>query len=269
MTGPADPTTPPAPPEAAAGLAEPGTGPAEATNPLAPRLSVVMPCYNESETIDEIVARVLASPHTAELVIVDDGSTDGTRDRLARLDNERVRVLFQPRNQGKGAALRRGFAEASADFVIVQDADLEYDPADWDVLLDPMVRGLADVVYGSRFHSGRPHRVMYFWHYVGNKFLTTLSNMFTNLNLTDMETCYKLFRREVIQSISLRENRFTFDPEVTAKVAAGGWRIWEVGVSYSGRTYAAGKKIRWTDGVTALICIVKYGVTARLERRRQ
>ena len=269
MTGPAEPANPPEPPEAAAGQAEPDAGPAEPANPPEPRLSVVMPCYNELATIDEIVAMVLASPHTAELVIVDDGSTDGTRDRLARLDDERVRVLLQPRNQGKGAALRRGFAEASADFVIVQDADLEYDPADWDVLLDPMVRGLADVVYGSRFHSGRPHRVMYFWHYVGNKCLTTLSNMFTNLNLTDMETCYKLFRREVIQSISLEGDRFTFDPEVTAKVAAGGWRIWEVGVSYSGRTYAAGKKIRWTDGVTALICIVKYGIAARLERCRR
>lgn len=245
------------------------TGPAEPANPPAPRLSVVMPCYNESETIDEIVARVLASPHTAELVIVDDGSTDGTRDRLARLDDERVKVLLQPANQGKGAALRRGFAEASADFVIVQDADLEYDPADWDALLDPMVRGLADVVYGSRFQSGRPHRVLYYWHSVGNRFLTAVSNMFTNLNLTDMESCYKLFRREVIQSIALEEDRFGFEPEVTAKVAAGGWRVWEVGVSYSGRTYAEGKKINWTDGVRALICIVKYGITTRLQARKR
>ncbi len=269
MTGPAEPANPPEPSEAAAGQDEPDAGPAEPANPPQPRLSVVMPCYNESATIDEIVARVLSSPHTAELVIVDDGSTDGTRDRLARLDDERVRVLLQPRNQGKGAALRWGFAEASGDFVIVQDADLEYDPADWDALLDPMVRGLADVVYGSRFYSGQPHRVMYFWHYVGNKFLTTLSNMFTNLNLTDMETCYKLFRREVIQSITLEEDRFGFEPEVTAKVAAGGWRVWEVGVSYSGRTYAEGKKINWIDGARALICIVKYGVAALLQRRKQ
>ena len=269
MTDPAEPANPPEPSEATAVQAEPDAGPAEPANPPEPRLSVVMPCYNELATIDEIVAMVLASPHTAELVIVDDGSSDGTRDRLARLDDERVRVLLQPRNQGKGAALRRGFAEASADFVIVQDADLEYDPADWDALLDPMVRGLADVVYGSRFYSGHPHRVMYFWHYVGNKFLTMLSNLFTNLNLTDMETCYKLFRREVIQSITLEEDRFGFDPEITAKVAAGGWRIWEVGVSYSGRTYAEGKKINWIDGVRALICIIKYGTAALLQRRKR
>ena len=244
----------------------PPTAPDAATEPEA-RLSVVMPCYNEAATIDEIAARVLASPHTVELVIVDDGSTDGTRDRLARLDDERVKVLLQPRNQGKGAALRRGFAHVSGDFVIVQDADLEYDPADWGAVLDPLVKGLADVVYGSRFQSGRPHRVLYFWHSVGNKCLTWLSNVFTNLNLTDMETCYKAFRREVIQSITLKENRFGFDPEVTAKVAAGGWRIWEVGISYSGRTYAEGKKINWSDGVRALICIVKYGITTRLQRR--
>ncbi len=244
----------------------PPTAPDATTEPEA-RLSVVMPCYNEAATIDEIAARVLASPHTAELVIVDDGSTDGTRDRLARMDDERVKVLLQPRNQGKGAALRRGFAHVSGDFVIVQDADLEYDPADWGALLDPLVKGLADVVYGSRFQSGRPHRVMYFWHSMGNRFLTAMSNMFTNLNLTDMETCYKLFRREVIQSITLKENRFGFEPEVTAKVAAGGWRIWEVGVSYSGRTYAEGKKINWPDGVRALICIIKYGITTRLQRR--
>lgn len=261
---------PPSAPKATTGPeADPtaGSGTEAAAGPEA-RLSVVMPCYNEAATIDEIAARVLASPHTAELVIVDDGSTDGTRDSLARMDDERVRVLLQPRNQGKGAALRRGFAEVSGDFAIVQDADLEYDPADWDEVLDPLLKGAADVVYGSRFQTGRPRRVLYFWHFVGNKCLTMLSNVFTNLNLTDMETCYKAFRREVIQSITLEEDRFGFDPEVTAKVAAGGWRVWEVGISYSGRTYAEGKKINWADGVRALYCIVKYGITTLLQARK-
>lgn len=255
--------TPPRAPEAT-------TGPGDelATGPQA-RLSVVMPCYNEAATIDEIAARVLASPHTAELVIVDDGSTDGTRDSLARMDDERVRVLLQPCNRGKGAAMRRGFAEVTGDFVIVQDADLEYDPVDWDEVLDPLLRGAADVVYGSRFQTGRPRRVLYFWHFVGNKCLTWLSNMFTNLNLTDMETCYKAFRREVIQSITLEEDRFGFDPEVTAKVAAGGWRVWEVGISYSGRTYAEGKKINWIDGMRALYCIFKYGIASLLQSRKR
>lgn len=261
--------TPPRAPEAAAGTGdEPATKP-EAAAGLGARLSVVMPCYNEAATIDEMAVRVLASPHTAELVIVDDGSTDGTRDSLARLNDERVRVLLQPHNQGKGAALRRGFAEASGDFVIVQDADLEYDPADWDEMLDPLLRGVADVVYGSRFQTGRPRRVLYFWHFVGNKCLTCLSNAFTNLNLTDIETCYKAFRREVIQSITLEEDRFGFEPEITAKVAAGGWRVWEVGISYSGRTYAEGKKINWVDGVRALYCIVKYGIASRLQSRKR
>ena len=261
--------TPSKAPEAAAGPGdEPATKP-EAAAGLGARLSVVMPCYNEAATIDEMAVRVLASPHTAELVIVDDGSTDGTRDSLARLNDERVRVLLQPRNQGKGAALRRGFAEVTGDFVIVQDADLEYDPADWDEMLDPLLRGVADVVYGSRFQTGRPRRVLYFWHFVGNKCLTCLSNAFTNLNLTDIETCYKAFRREVIQSITLEEDRFGFEPEVTAKVAAGGWRVWEVGISYSGRTYAEGKKINWVDGVRALYCIVKYGIASRLQSRKR
>lgn len=234
---------------------------------LGPRLSVVMPCYNEAATVAEMVKRVLASPHTAELVIVDDGSTDGTRELLDGFDDSRVRIVLQPFNCGKGAAVRRGFEIASAEFVIVQDADLEYDPDDYDIILEPLLNGSADVVYGSRFQSGRPRRVLYFWHSVGNRFLTLLSNMFTDLNLTDMETCYKAFRTEIVQSLDLRENRFGIEPEITAKVAAGGWRIWEVGISYSGRTYAEGKKINWRDGVAALGCIVKYGVSTRRCRR--
>ncbi|MXW75259.1 MAG: glycosyltransferase family 2 protein [Acidimicrobiaceae bacterium] len=235
---------------------------------LGPRLCVVMPCYNEAATVAEMVKRVLASPHTAELVIVDDGSTDGTRELLDGFDDSRVQIILQPFNMGKGAAIRRGFEVASAEFVIVQDADLEYHPNDYDIILEPLLNGSADVVYGSRFQSGRPRRVLYFWHSVGNRFLTLLSNMFTDLNLTDMETCYKAFRTEVVQSLDLRENRFGIEPEITAKVAAGGWRIWEVGISYSGRTYAEGKKINWRDGVAALGCIVKYGVSTRRHQRR-
>lgn len=235
---------------------------------LGPRLCVVMPCYNEAATVAEMVKRVLASPHTAELVIVDDGSTDGTRELLDGFDDSRVQIILQPFNRGKGAAIRRGFEVASAEFVIVQDADLEYDPNDYDIILEPLLSGSADVVYGSRFQSGRPRRVLYFWHSVGNRFLTLLSNMFTDLNLTDMETCYKAFRTEVVQSLDLRENRFGIEPEITAKVAAGGWRIWEVGISYSGRTYAEGKKISWRDGVAALGCIVKYGFLTRRRQRR-
>lgn len=227
------------------------------------RLSVVMPCYNEAATVLEMVKRVLASPYTAELIVVDDRSTDGTRELLSDIDNARVKVLLQAENLGKGAALRRGFAVAGSDFVIVQDADLEYDPNDYHIVLEPLIGGSADVVYGSRFQSGRPRRVLYFWHSVGNRFLTLLSNMFTDLNLTDMETCYKAFRREVVQSLDLRENRFGIEVEITAKVASAGWRIWEVGISYSGRTYAEGKKINWRDGVAALVCIVKYGVVTR------
>jgi glycosyltransferase involved in cell wall biosynthesis len=234
------------------------------TTSVSPRLSVVMPCYNEAATIGEIVKRVLASPHTAELLIIDDGSTDGTRDLLAAFDDERVRILLQPENLGKGAAIRRGFQEADADFVIVQDADLEYDPVDYDLVLEPLLNEVADVVYGSRFQSGRPRRVLYFWHSVGNRLLTLLSNMFTDLNLTDMETCFKAFRTEVVKGLDLREDRFGIEPEITAKVAAAGWRVWEVGISYSGRTYAEGKKINWHDGVAAVRCIVKYGIETRL-----
>jgi glycosyltransferase involved in cell wall biosynthesis len=233
---------------------------------IVPRLSVVMPCYNETATIGEIVKRVLASEHCAELIIVDDGSTDGTRDLLATFDDSRVCVILQPQNQGKGAAIRRGFKEASAEFVIVQDADLEYDPVDYDLVLEPLLNGSADVVYGSRFQSGRPRRVLYFWHSVGNRLLTLLSNMFTDLNLTDMETCFKAFRIEVVKGLDLKEDRFGVEPEITAKVAAGGWRVWEVGISYSGRTYAEGKKISWRDGVAAVRCIVKYGIESRRNR---
>ena len=226
-----------------------------------PCLSVVIPCYNERATISTVVGHVLASPWTAEVIVVDDGSTDGTRDILAELSDPRMRVHLQPYNQGKGAALRRGFAEAKAAYVIVQDADLEYDPAEYGALIQPLDDGLADVVYGSRFISSRPHRVLYFWHSVGNRFLTTLSNMVTNLNLTDMETCYKVFRREVIQSVVIEEDRFGFEPEVTAKIARGDWRIYEMGISYNGRTYAEGKKIGWRDGVRAVWCILKFSET--------
>jgi glycosyltransferase involved in cell wall biosynthesis len=192
------------------------------------------------------------------VIVVDDCSTDGTRDLLLGVTDERVRVVLHEHNQGKGAALRTGFALATADFVLVQDADLEYDPAEYDHLVEPLATDVADAVYGSRFMSGRPHRVLYFWHSVGNRYLTLLSNMFTDLNLTDMETCYKAFRRDVIQSIEIEEDRFGFEPEITAKLARAGLRIYEVGISYSGRTYAEGKKIGWRDGVRALICIVKY-----------
>ena len=221
-------------------------------------LSVVMPCYNEVGTVETAIQRVLESPWVHELIVVDDGSTDGTSAILDTLAQPRVRVVRQPVNQGKGAALRRGFAEATGPFVVVQDADLEYDPTDYEQLLVPLIDGRADVVFGSRFLTDRPHAVLYFWHSVGNRVLTTISNMFTNLNLTDMETCYKAFRREVLADIDIEEARFGVEPELTAKVARGGWRIYEVGISYSGRTYAQGKKIGWRDGVHALWVIVRY-----------
>jgi glycosyltransferase involved in cell wall biosynthesis len=231
----------------------------------APCLSVVMPCYNEGGTITAIAERVLRSPLTLELIIVDDGSTDDTLALARSIGDSRVRVLAQGRNQGKGAALRRGFTEATGPYVIVQDADLEYDPADYGVLVEPLLKGLADVVYGSRFATGRPHRVLYFWHAVGNRALTMVSNMFTDLNLSDMETCYKVFRREVLQSFQIEEDRFGFEPEITAKVAAGRWRVYEVGISYAGRTYEEGKKIGWSDGVWAVVCIVRYSrATSRM-----
>jgi glycosyltransferase involved in cell wall biosynthesis len=223
-----------------------------------PCLSVVVPCYNEAATIKELLTKVLESPWVAEVIVVDDGSTDGTLEVARSVDHPRVRLFEQPRNMGKGAALRRGFGEATADFVVVQDADLEYDPAEYGLLIEHLVAGKADVVFGSRFITDRPHRVLYFWHSVGNKLLTLASNALTNLNLTDMETCYKMFRREVLESLDLREDRFGIEPEITAKVAKGKWRIYEVGISYSGRTYEEGKKIGWRDGLHAARCIVRY-----------
>jgi glycosyltransferase involved in cell wall biosynthesis len=233
-----------------------------------PCLSVVVPCFNEEATIATLVEQVLASPWVAEVVVVDDGSSDRSRDILTTLTDPRVTVVLHEQNRGKGAALRTGFSRATADFVVVQDADLEYDPSEYGVLLEPLLDDRADVVFGSRFLSGRPHRVLYFWHSMGNRFLTLLSNMFTDLNLTDMETCYKCFRRSVIQSIDIEEDRFGFEPEITAKLARGKYRIYEVGISYSGRTYAEGKKIGWRDGVRAIYCIVRYSALGSAVRSR-
>ena len=228
------------------------------------KLSIIIPCYNESSTIVSLINAVKQSPVTdREIIIVDDGSKDGTRDILDQLSDPEVRVIFHKANQGKGAALRTGFQEANGDICIVQDADLEYDPKEFPLVIQPIVEGKADVVFGSRFQSGRPHRVVYFWHRIGNGVLTLMSNLFTDLNLSDMETCYKAFRREVIQSINIRENRFGFEPEVTAKIAKMNLRIYEVGISYYGRTYDEGKKIGWKDGVRAVYCILKYNLWAK------
>lgn len=225
------------------------------------KLSVVMPVYNEEKTIEQIVERVQAVALDKELIVVDDCSTDETAQILDRLEEaDNVRVFRHDRNRGKGAALRTGFTEARGEVVIIQDADLEYDPQEYPKLLEPILEGRADVVYGSRFSGGQPHRVLYFWHSVGNRLLTLFSNMFTDLNLTDMEVCYKVFRREIIQAIEIEEARFGFEPEITAKVARLGARIYEVGISYSGRTYAEGKKIGWRDGVWAIWCILKYNL---------
>jgi glycosyltransferase involved in cell wall biosynthesis len=231
-------------------------------------LSVVVPCFNEAATITTLLKRVLDSPYTAEVIVVDDASADNSATLAEDLGDDRVRVLRQAHNQGKGAAIRRGFKEATHAFVVVQDADLEYDPADYASLLAPLLAGEADVVFGSRFMGGRPHRVLYFWHSLGNRFLTLLSNAFTNLNLTDMETGYKVFRREVLESFELEEDRFGIEPELTAKAAAGKWRIYEVGISYRGRTYAEGKKIGWRDGVHAISSIVRYSSIGERWRAR-
>jgi glycosyltransferase involved in cell wall biosynthesis len=233
------------------------------------KLSIVIPCYNERHTIQDIVTAVKRSPiANKEIVIVDDCSTDGTRDVLREQIASQVdKIVYHEVNQGKGAALRTGFKHVTGDVVVVQDADLEYDPQEYGRLLEPIELGKADVVFGSRFISDRPHRVVYFWHRVGNYILTLASNMFSNLNLTDMETCYKMFRREIIQSIEIEESRFGFEPEITAKVAALGCRIYEVGISYYGRTYEEGKKIGWRDGVRAMYAIVKYNVIRRPKHR--
>ena len=230
-----------------------------------PCLSVIMPVYNEAKTLEEVIRKVLEQPEVAELITVNDASQDGTGEVLRELAKSlpKMRVFEHSVNQGKGAALRTGISHATAPLVIIQDADLEYNPEEYPVLLKPILSGKADVVFGSRFIGGEAHRVLYFWHSVGNNFLTLLSNMFTNLNLTDMETCYKVFRREIIQSIRIEENRFGFEPEITAKVARKGVRIYEVAISYSGRTYAEGKKIGWRDGISAIRCILKYWINLR------
>jgi len=226
------------------------------------KLTVVIPCFNELGTITEVIRAVKSSPVEAlEIIVVDDCSTDGTKEMLrSTLEPQVDQVIYHKRNRGKGAALRTGFAAATGDIVIVQDADLEYDPQEYPLLIKPILTDKADVVFGSRFVGSHPHRVVYYWHMVGNRFLTMLSNMFTNINLTDMETCYKAFRREVIQAIQIKENRFGFEPEITAKVAKMGCRIYEVGISYYGRTYKEGKKIGWKDGVRAIFCIIRYNL---------
>ena len=226
------------------------------------KLSIVIPCYNECSTILTVVKAVIASPYdNKEIIVVDDCSQDGTqeilRTEIAPLVDQ---ILYHPVNRGKGAALRTGFQAATGDIVIIQDADLEYDPNEYLQMIEPILKDKADVVYGSRFMGGSPHRVLYFWHSIGNLFLTTLSNMFTDLNLSDMETCYKAFRREIIQGIRIRENRFGFEPEITAKIAKLDCRIFEVGISYYGRTYKEGKKIGWKDGVRAIYCIIRYNL---------
>lgn len=225
-------------------------------------LSIIIPCYNELETIEQVVQSVIDSTGPdREIIIVDDGSTDGTRELLKqKIEGNLAHVIYQEENQGKGAALRAGFAVATKDIVIVQDADFEYDPRDYPIMIEPIVNGQAEIVYGSRFKGNRPHRVLYFWHRMGNGLLTFMSNMFTNLNLTDMETGYKAFRREVIQSITIEEDRFGFEPEITAKIARGNYRIYEVGIGYFGRTYNEGKKIGWKDGLWAIWCILKYNI---------
>jgi glycosyltransferase involved in cell wall biosynthesis len=236
--------------------------PAPTTKKKTMKLSVIIPCFNELETIENLIEAVCAAGYgPKEIIVVDDCSTDGTREKLTGVLASKIdKIILHDRNQGKGAALRSGIAAATGELVIIQDADLEYDPHDYAKLVQPILDNKADVVYGSRFLGGEPHRVLYFWHSVGNGLLTLLSNMLTNLNLTDMETCYKVFRRSIIQNIRIEENRFGFEPEITAKVARTGARVYEVGIAYFGRTYAEGKKIGWKDGIRALYCIIKYNL---------
>jgi len=229
------------------------------------KVSIVIPCFNEKDNIKKIINAVKDSPiPNKEIIIVDDFSNDGTREILKQeIENLVDKIIYHKKNKGKGAALRTAIEQASGDYVIIQDADLEYNPQEYPLLLQPLVDGKADVVYGSRFMGGKPHRVLYYWHSVANKFLTTLSNMCTNVNLTDMETCYKVFKRDIIQSIKIEEDRFGFEPEITAKIARMKCRIFEVGISYSGRTYLEGKKINWEDGFSAIRCIIKYNLFRR------
>ena len=225
------------------------------------KLSVIIPCFNEVNTIGEILSAVKNSGvENLEIIIVDDCSTDGTKKFLESINDKNIKIIFHEKNQGKGAALKRGFREADGDICIVQDADLEYDPKEYKLMIEPILNDKADVVFGSRFQSGRPHRVVYFWHRLGNGFLTLLSNIFTDLNLSDMETCYKAFKTEIIKSIEIKENRFGFEPEITAKISKKNLRIFEIGISYYGRTYSEGKKIGWKDGIRAIYCILKYNL---------
>lgn len=221
------------------------------------KLSIVVPIYNEEKTLQIILERILDQPMEKEVILVDDGSTDGTREILASLDHPDIRVILQPENQGKGAALRAGFAKITGDIVLIQDADLEYDPKEYAALIQPIEDGVADVVYGARFLGG-PHRVLYFWHYVGNKLLTLLTNVLFNINLNDMETCYKVFRREALEGVEIQSNRFGFEPEITAKMVKSRQRIYEIPISYFGRTYEEGKKITWRDGLTALYTLFRF-----------
>lgn len=226
------------------------------------KLSIIIPCFNEKETIEKLIDAVIKSPVSSkEIIVVDDCSTDGTREILKnKIENKIDRVIYHDKNKGKGAAIRTGISSANGDIVIIQDADLEYDPKEYPNLIKPIIEGSADVVYGSRFIRGRSHKVVNFWHRVGNWILTTISNMFTNIHLSDMETCYKAFKRNIIQSINIEEDRFGFEPEITAKIAKLKLRIYEVGISYEGRTYSQGKKINWKDGIRTIYCIIKYNL---------